>query len=122
MTPLSGWENFYVIVGSAAAALIGLQFVAMAIAANVRTRSASSETVDAFGTPNIPRIRGQYADVFYNGMRSSFTDNGYGVPLNFDAFDNIAITKGPASVIDGPGAGEEEPFVGGTCFVDRDRT
>src|SRR6202030_1106593 len=50
-------------------------------------------------------IRGQYADVFYNGMRSSFTDNGYGAPLDFDSFDNIAITKGPASVVDGPGPG-----------------
>jgi outer membrane receptor protein involved in Fe transport len=67
--------------------------------------TSSSYTDSAFGTPNIPRIRGQYADVFYNGMRSSFTDNGYGAPLNFDSFDNIAITKGPASVIDGPGPG-----------------
>jgi outer membrane receptor protein involved in Fe transport len=67
--------------------------------------TSSSYTDSAFGTPNIPRIRGQYADVFYNGMRSSFTDNGYGAPLNFDSFDNIAITKGPASVVDGPGPG-----------------
>jgi len=67
--------------------------------------TSSSYTDSAFGTPNIPRIRGQYADVFYNGMRSSFSDNGYGAPLNFDSFDNIAITKGPASVIDGPGPG-----------------
>ena len=27
MTALAGWENFYVIVGSSAGALIGLQFV-----------------------------------------------------------------------------------------------
>ena len=67
--------------------------------------TASSYTDSAFGTPNIPRIRGQYADVFYNGMRSSFSENGYGVPLNFDSFDTINITKGPASVIDGPGPG-----------------
>lgn len=67
--------------------------------------TSSSYTDSGFGTPNIPRIRGQYADVFYNGMRSSFTDNGYGAPINFDAFQNIAITKGPASVIDGPGPG-----------------
>ena len=67
--------------------------------------TSSSYTDSAFGTPNIPRIRGQYADVFYNGMRSSFTQNGYGAPLNFDSFDNIAITKGPASVVDGPGPG-----------------
>jgi hypothetical protein len=67
--------------------------------------TSSSYTDSAFGTPNIPRIRGQYADVFYNGMRASFTDNGYGAPLNFDSIDNIAITKGPASVRDGPGPG-----------------
>jgi len=67
--------------------------------------TASSYTDSAFGTPNIPRIRGQYADVFYNGMRSSFTDNGYGAPPNFDSLENISITKGPASVIDGPGPG-----------------
>ena len=67
--------------------------------------TSSSYTDSAFGTPNIPRIRGQYADVFYNGMRASFSDNGYGAPLNFDSIDNIAITKGPASVRDGPGPG-----------------
>ena len=67
--------------------------------------TSSSYTDAAFGTPNIPRVRTQYADVFYNGMRDSLTQNGYGVPINFDAFANINITKGPASVIDGPGPG-----------------
>ncbi|HEY1447311.1 MAG TPA: TonB-dependent receptor [Caulobacteraceae bacterium] len=67
--------------------------------------TSSSYTDSAFGTPNIPRIRGQYADLFYNGMRASFTDNGYGPPINFDSFQNIAITKGPASVVNGPGPG-----------------
>jgi hypothetical protein len=67
--------------------------------------TSSSYTDSAFGTPNIPRIRGQYADVFYNGMRDSFTQNGYGAPVNFDSFDNISITKGPASAVDGPGPG-----------------
>ena len=67
--------------------------------------TASSYSDSSFGTPNIPRIRGQYADVFYNGMRFSFSQNGYGVPPNFDDLDTIAITKGPASVVDGPGPG-----------------
>ena len=67
--------------------------------------TSSSYTDAAFGTPNIPRVRTQYADLFYNGMRDSLTQNGYGVPVNFDALANIAITKGPASVIDGPGPG-----------------
>jgi len=70
--------------------------------------TSSSYSDASFGTPNIPRIRGQYADAFMNGMRDSFSQNGYGVPINYDAFQNIAITKGPASVIDGPG-----PNVGG---------
>jgi hypothetical protein len=35
MTPLAGWENFYVIVGSSAGALIGLQFVVMALVADM---------------------------------------------------------------------------------------
>ena len=70
--------------------------------------TSSSYSDSSFGTPAIPRIRGQYGDVFYNGMRDSFSQNGYGAPLNYDSFQNISITKGPAGVIDGPG-----PNVGG---------
>ena len=67
--------------------------------------TASSYTDSSYGTPNIPSIRGQPADVFINGMRSSFTEGGYGAPLNFDSIENISIIKGPASVLDGPGPG-----------------
>ena len=48
----SAWESFYVIVGSSAAALTGLQFVVIALAADSRARS-SSETIDAFATPTV---------------------------------------------------------------------
>ena len=72
--------------------------------------TSSSYTDSAFGGPNVPRIRGQYADVFYNGMRSSFTSTGYGAPLSFNSIETINITKGPASVIAGPG-----PGVGGSA-------
>ena len=34
MTALAGWENFYVIVGSSAGALIGLQFVVITLIAD----------------------------------------------------------------------------------------
>jgi len=51
--PLAGWGNFYVITGSSAAALTGLQFVVMALAAEARERQASSDTVNAFGTPTV---------------------------------------------------------------------
>jgi hypothetical protein len=52
-SPLARWDTFYVIVGGAAAALTGLQFVVIAIIADSRERSATPETLDAFGTPNI---------------------------------------------------------------------
>jgi hypothetical protein len=51
VTALGEWANFYVIVGSAAGALIGLQFVVMTLIAG---RAATSEAAGrAFATPNI---------------------------------------------------------------------
>ena len=49
---LAGWESYYVIVGSSAAALTGLQFVVMALVAEV-TERASEDQINAFGTPSI---------------------------------------------------------------------
>ena len=53
MTALSGWDNFFVIVGSSAGALIGLQFVVMALIADIARRSDSGQASAAFATPNI---------------------------------------------------------------------
>ena len=64
--------------------------------------TSSSYSDASFGEPNIPRIRGQYADMFFNGMRDSFTLNGYGAPISFNSVDSIDIVKGPASVQGGP--------------------
>src|SRR5271155_2662112 len=67
--------------------------------------TSSSYSDASFGQPNVPRIRGQYADMFFNGMRDSFTLNGYGAPISFNSVDSVDIVKGPASVQAGPGAG-----------------
>jgi hypothetical protein len=48
----SDWENFYVIVGSSAGALTGLQFVVMALIAEGRVAGSTHE-ISAFGTPTI---------------------------------------------------------------------
>ena len=53
MTPLAGWENFYVIVGSSAGALIGLQFVVMALIANMPRGPSSAQASNAFATPTV---------------------------------------------------------------------
>jgi outer membrane receptor protein involved in Fe transport len=74
--------------------------------------TSSSYSDAAFGQPNVPRIRGQYGDMFFNGMRDSFTLNGYGAPISFNSVDSIDIVKGPASVQGGPGAG-----VGGSIDI-----
>src|SRR5437764_8198909 len=52
---LSGWENFYVIVGSSAAALIGLQFVVIALIKDTRLRTTTG-SISAFGTPTIVHL------------------------------------------------------------------
>jgi hypothetical protein len=51
-SPFAAWESFYVIVGSSAGALTGLQFVVMALISETGPRSSEKE-VAAFGTPTI---------------------------------------------------------------------
>src|SRR6266705_5839052 len=52
LSPLATWQNFYVIIGSAAAALTGLMFVVITLIMGTRARR-SSGTLAAFGTPNV---------------------------------------------------------------------
>ncbi len=61
MSAFSGWENFYVIVGSSAGALIGLQFVVLTlISSRPMTRDGARQAGDAFATPSgISRNRDQ---------------------------------------------------------------
>ena len=49
---LSRWENFYVIVGSSAGALTGLQFVVIALISESQT-TGSMDEIRAFGTPTL---------------------------------------------------------------------
>jgi hypothetical protein len=52
MPPLAAWDNFYVIIGSSAAALTGLQFVVAALMAD-RIRPTSAHATDTFATPTV---------------------------------------------------------------------
>jgi hypothetical protein len=52
MPELDEWESFYVIVGGAAGALIGLQFVVMTLMAE-RPSALSAEAGPAFSTPTV---------------------------------------------------------------------
>ncbi len=52
LPPLTAWETFYVIVGSSAAALTGLQFVVIALGAEAKVLDVEA-AVRAFGTPTV---------------------------------------------------------------------
>jgi hypothetical protein len=49
---LAAWSDFYVIVGSSAAALTGLQFVVIALVNDLR-QAPSEQTLAAFSTPTV---------------------------------------------------------------------
>ena len=57
MAELAKWQSYYVIIGSSGAALIGIQFVVLALIANLRLRS-TTESVAAFGTPTVVHFGG----------------------------------------------------------------
>ena len=52
MTSLDGWENFYIIIGSSAAALTGLMFVVITLTAETRA-SYEDGAINAFATPTV---------------------------------------------------------------------
>jgi hypothetical protein len=52
-SPFVVWANFYVIVGSSAAALTGLMFVVIALIADQHRNDSSPENISAFGTPTL---------------------------------------------------------------------
>jgi hypothetical protein len=53
MTALAGWENFYVIVGSSAGALIGLQFVVITLIASRPITRGEAQAGNTFSTPSV---------------------------------------------------------------------
>ncbi len=57
MAELAKWESFCVIVGSSGAALISVQFVVVALIANLRMRS-TAESISAFGRPTVVHFGG----------------------------------------------------------------
>jgi hypothetical protein len=53
MSLLKAWNNFYVIVGSSAGALIGLQFVVMTLIGGRSVSHGEAQAGDAFSTPSV---------------------------------------------------------------------
>ena len=52
LSPLVGWESFYVIIGSSSAALTGLMFVVVSLLPVVGSKT-TGQSLSAFGTPTV---------------------------------------------------------------------
>jgi len=53
MNLLEGWENFYIIVGSSAGALIGLMFVVITLMADMPITAGNLQAGNVFTTPSV---------------------------------------------------------------------
>jgi len=64
--------------------------------------SPNTDTPNTFGVPSLPRIRGQEGEIFQNGQRRAGGNNGFGLPISFNAFDRLDVVKGPPTPVLGP--------------------
>src|SRR5438067_2105647 len=54
LSPLATWQNFYILVGAAAATLTGLMFVVITLIVQLRVQVSSPRSgISVFNTPNV---------------------------------------------------------------------
>ncbi len=66
----------------------------------------SAYSPSRWGTASVPEFRGDQGEVYINGIRTAFNENG--IPVNFNPVEALDAVPGPATVVFGPG-----PEVGG---------
>jgi outer membrane receptor for monomeric catechols len=55
--------------------------------------TSDAYTQSDFGTPAVPSIRGQPADVFVNGIRTGINADGNGPPVDFNNIESVNIIR-----------------------------
>lgn len=63
--------------------------------------SPNTYAASGFGAPSLPTIRGQLGELFQDGTRRQAGNNGFGVPLSFNAIEQIDVVKGAPPVLFG---------------------
>jgi outer membrane receptor for monomeric catechols len=74
-----------------------------------------------YGIPGVPQVRGDIAQIYYNGQIIPFSRNS--TPLSFNGVEAMDIVKGPGTAVYGPqgeGAGGYVNFVTKQPYFDRD--
>lgn len=54
---------------------------------------------NTFGAASLPSLRGQLGEIFQDGLRRQGGNNGLGLPLSLNGFDQITVVKGPPPVM-----------------------
>lgn len=63
--------------------------------------SPNTYAASGFGAPSLPTIRGQLGELLQDGVRRQAGNNGFGIPLSFNAIEQIDVVKGPTPVLFG---------------------
>jgi len=56
--------------------------------------SPNSYAASGFGAPSLPTLRGQLGELFQDGLRRQAGNNGFGIPVSFNAIEQIDVVKG----------------------------
>ncbi|PKH57454.1 TonB-dependent receptor [Shewanella sp. Choline-02u-19] len=66
---------------------------------DIQKVSPNSYSASGFGASSLPTIRGQLGELYQDGIRRQAGNNGFGVPLSFNAIEQIDVIKGPPPVL-----------------------
>ncbi|OUS70382.1 TonB-dependent receptor [Pseudoalteromonas sp. A601] len=59
----------------------------------------NSYAASGFGAPSLPTLRGQLGELYQDGMRRQAGNNGFGIPVSFNAIEQIDVVKGAPPVL-----------------------
>jgi len=66
---------------------------------DIQKVSPNSYSASGFGASSLPTIRGQLGELYQDGMRRQAGNNGFGVPMSFNAIEQIDVVKGAPPVL-----------------------
>ena len=61
----------------------------------------NSYSASGFGAPSLPTLRAQLGELFQDGVRRQAGNNGFGIPVSFNAIEQIDVVKGAPPVLFG---------------------
>jgi len=66
---------------------------------DIQKVSPNSYSASGFGASSLPTIRGQLGELYQDGVRRQAGNNGFGIPMSFNAVEQIDVVKGAPPVL-----------------------